>query len=313
MSVEMLTCHETTLQELPELLEILLAHLPDELRKPRINVMVRLYCQEQKQLYRHETKLAHHEIFHWERNGRMVGGLFTMLRPDKTLLALLPTIIAGEPKLTFQGMFKKLIDFSIATDACLIMLLADYQQSADETLLKIFQFQKISNLLYLNSQRVEFPEQFPAKQLTFREYANDYWEEMVTLVEQTYQKTLDFPQLAGLVPTSQILKSYQESHVFEPSLWFFIEYESQVIGALLLTQLEECQYLELTYLGLILEFRGRGFSREIVQFAQFIAKQRDNELIIVSADQNNIPAINTYLRCGFRLHDQKEIYVRFRE
>ncbi|MDR1492123.1 MAG: GNAT family N-acetyltransferase [Planctomycetaceae bacterium] len=313
-NADMPTCHETALQELPELLEILLAHLPDELRQPRIDTTIYLYRQEQKTRCRHfpnETTPTRHEIFHWTRNGKIVGGLFAILRPDKTLLALLPAVVSDEPESTLRLIFEKLMDFSHNVHACPTMLLVDYQQSADEMLLKTFNFQKVSDLLNLNAQQTTFPEHFPAKRLTFRKYTNNDWKKMVTLVEKTYQKTLDFPQLTGLTPTSQILKGYQESHVFEPSFWFFIEYQSQVIGVLLLTQLEEYQYLELTYLGLISEFRGRGFSYEIVQFAQFFAKQQDYEFIIVSADMNNIPAISTYLRCGFHLHDQKEIYVRF--
>jgi len=311
-----LTCHETTLQELPKLLEILLAHLPDELRQLRIDVMVRLYAKEYETLLavqqKHQSSQneTQQEVFHWSRNGKIVGGLFAMPRPDKTLWSLLPAVVSGEPKSTMRRIFEKLNDVAIKTKMLSIMILADYQQSADETLLNEFGYEKLSELLNLNSQRIVFPETFSSSRLRFREYQNENWQEMVALVEKTYQNTLDFPQLCGLVPTHEILKGYQESHVFDPSLWFFVEDESQVIGALLLTQLEEKQHLELTYLGLTPEFRGKGLSHELVRFTQFLARRRNNDYVLVSVDKNNIPALNIYLHNGFHLHDQKEIFVR---
>ena len=241
----------------------------------------------------------------------MIGGAFSMLRPDCTLLTLQPAVVTTEPESTLQLIYKKLFDFAVAKHARLVMLLVDFQQSADETLLGEFGFEKISDLLNLNAERSVFPTHNPSDRLMFHPYKNDLWDRMVALVEKTYKNTLDFPRLTGLVSTESILRGYQESHVFDPSLWFFIEFRSQIIGALLLTQIESTEHLELTYLGLTEEFRGHRFSREIVQFSQFITEQRNNTHLLVAVDAANTPAISTYLRCGFQLHDQKEIFVRF--
>ena len=306
----MLTYHSTTQSQLRELLEILLAHLPDELRQPRIDLTL-CQCEQESTQDTIPHCRTRYEIFHIERNGKMIGGAFSMLRPDGTLLTLQPVVVSMEPETTLRFIYETLIGFAVAEHARLVMLLVDFQQSADEALLDEFGFEKISELLNLNAERVVFPIHCPANRLTFRPYKNEQWDKMVTVVEKTYKNTLDFPCLTGLVPVEYILHGYQECHIFDPSLWFFIEFQSQIIGALLLAQIENTEHLELTYLGLTEEFRGKGFSREIVRFSQFIAGQRNDSHLLVAVDSANSPALNTYLHCDFQLHDQKEIHVRF--
>ena len=313
----MLTYHATTQSQLPELLEILLAHLPDELRQPRIELTL---SGLQTSGFGFQTSDSHnaqtpnqtrYEIFHYERNGEMIGGAFSMMRPDGTLLTLQPAVVPTEPETTLRLIYETLLEVADAENARLVMLLVDFQQSADATLLDEYGFDKVSELLNLNAERAIFPTDCPTNRLSFRPYKNKLWDEMVALVEKTYKNTLDFPRLTGLVPADIILRGYQESHVFDPSLWFFIEYQSQITGALLLSQIDNSEHLELTYVGLTETFRGQGFFREIVHFSQFFAKERNSSHLLVSVDLANIPALNTYFRCGFQIHDQKEIFVRF--
>ena len=305
-----LTFHTTTHSQLLELLDILLAHLPVELRQPRKELTIFAVQASDSSEVRNPYQ-TRYEIFHFERDGKMIGGTFAMLRPDGMLLSLQPTVVSTEPETTLSLIYEKLIDFAIAEKSRLAMVLVDFQQSADETLLDEFGFEKVSELLNLNAERAVFPTNCPANRLTFRPFSNDLWDRMVALVEKTYENTLDFPCLTGHVPAELVLRGYQESHIFDPSLWFFIEYQSKIIGALLLTQIENVEQLELTYFGLIEEFRGRGFACEIVQFSQFIAHQQNDCHLLVAVDSANSPALNTYLRCDFHIHDQKEIYVRF--
>jgi GNAT superfamily N-acetyltransferase len=306
----MLTYHATSLSQLPQLLEILLAHLPDDLRQPRIDLTLQ-QCKQDSDRDTQQQDQTQHLMFHFERNGKMIGGVYSMLRPDGTILTLQPTIVPSEPESSLRLIYETLIEFAATERARLIMQLVDCQQSADETLLDEFGFEKISELLNLNAGRSVFPVQCPVDRLTFRPYKNEQWDRMVALVEKTYNNTLDFPRLTGLVPAADILHGYQESHVFDPSLWFFIEFQSQTLGALLLTQMANMEHFELTYLGLTQEFRGLGFSREIVQFAQFIAGIMNNNHLLAAVDAANTPALNTYLHCHFQVHDRKEIFVRF--
>ncbi|MCL2347498.1 MAG: GNAT family N-acetyltransferase [Planctomycetaceae bacterium] len=311
--------HETTADKLPELLELLFRHLESEERKARVTQLLANY--------EHAAALSSsvrfpvndcpandvnmNSFFHWTRENEIVGGLLTMLRPDGTVLALLPVIAPQEPFQTLRLTFGKLLDYSVSVNARLIMILVDSQQSSDLSLMEEFGFQKVSELMNMSAEQSVFPEIMTPGRLRFRPYTDDCWNEMVALVERTYEKTLDFPRLSGLVPTSEILRGYRESHPFEPSLWFFIEFQRQTIGALLLTQLERAEHLELTYVGLLPEFRGRHFAHEIVRYAQSIARKRQCQFLLVSVDSGNTPALATYVRLRFHVYDRKEIFVRF--
>lgn len=311
----MLTCCETTLSQLPELLEILLAHLPEEMRRVRVEQTVQLYERELRESESHrpaaERELTRHEIFHFERNGKMIGGGFSMLRPDGTLLALQPVVLPSEPESSLRLVYETMLEYAAESQTGMAILLVDFQQTADESALAAFGFKKTSELLNLNAERMVFPTHNPAKRLQFIPYKNEQWPEMVALVDKTYENTLDFPFLTGKASAERILSGYQESHAFNPSLWFFVEFQSKIIGVLLLTQIEQTEHLELTYIGLTQEFRGLDLSREVVQFSQFIAYERHCSHVLVSVDAANIPALSAYLHSGFHIHDQKEIYVRF--
>lgn len=308
---------ETTLTRLPELLEILLAHLPEEYRRSRIEQTFRLYEQELTQLAQQQFPHAksqertRHEVFHFERNGEMIGGCFAMLRPDGTVLAIQPAVLPTEPESSLRLVYETLLEYAVESQARLVMVLVDYQQSADESLLAASGFEKVSELLNLNAERTVFPDDRPTGRLRFVPYENGRWPEMVALVEKTYENTLDFPRLTGIVPAEDILLGYQECHDFDPSLWFFIEFDSTIVGALLLTRIENSEHLELTYVGLLTPFRGLGFAREIVRFTQFVAQTRECSHVLVSVDAANIPALSCYLHNDFHIHDQKEIFVRF--
>ncbi|MDR3196473.1 MAG: GNAT family N-acetyltransferase, partial [Planctomycetaceae bacterium] len=98
--------------------------------------------------------------------------------------------------------------------------------------------------------------------------------------------------------------------IFLPELWFFVRKENQNIGVLLMTDQPEEQ-IELTYMGLIEEVRGRGYSKEIVRFAKRIANLRKRLFLLTSVDEQNINALKTYLSQGFRVWDRKSVYAKF--
>ena len=306
--------HETTADELPDLLELLFRHLESEERKARITQLLANYGRAaalSSNVPFPANDVNINTFFHWTRENEIVGGLLTMLRPDGTVLALLPAAAPQEPFPTQQLIFEKLLDYSVSVNARLIMILVDCRQSADLSLMEEFGFQKVSELINMSAEQSVFPETMTPGRLQFRPYTDDCWDEMIELVERTYERTLDFPLLSGLVPTSEILRGYRESHPFEPSLWFFIEFQRQKIGALLLTQLEQAEHLELTYVGLLPEFRGLHLAHEIVRHAQYVARKRYCQFLLVSVDSENTPALTTYVRLSFHVYDRKEIFVRF--
>jgi ribosomal protein S18 acetylase RimI-like enzyme len=71
------------------------------------------------------------------------------------------------------------------------------------------------------------------------------------------------------------------------------------------------EQIELTYMGLIEEMRGLGFSKEIVRYAKRIAGLRKRLFLLTSVDEQNAAALKTYLSQGFSAWNRKSVYAKF--
>ncbi len=66
---------------------------------------------------------------------------------------------------------------------------------------------------------------------------------------------------------------------------------------------------ELTYIGLVPEFRGRGFGAELLKFAIGRAMSAGVLTMNVSVDVRNTPAMELYARHGFVECDHREVWL----
>jgi len=62
---------------------------------------------------------------------------------------------------------------------------------------------------------------------------------------------------------------------------------------------------------LIESARGQGFSHDIVRFAKAEVCRGNRKLLLTAADEQNVPACQSYLAQGFRAWDRKKVYARF--
>lgn len=299
--------HETSIAECEEVLDFFLSRLPEQARKDRIANLKQTFLLKSKS----EADQGFPGLFHWKREGQILGVLYTFLRPDKTILALPPVVLPDEPPQILEIIYDQLIEYAKLNHSPVVMLLVDNDQELDSVCRPHGGFQKISDLLYLVCESDLFPKKSPAKKLRFIPFCEQDWTKMVALVEETYRQTRDFPRLNGICPTESILNSYREDHPFIPELWFFIEFQDRPVGTLILTELEKSKLFELTYMGIIPEARGKGLAHEIVAFVKFMAGTHGAERLLVSVDIQNDPAIKVYSRHDFQVYDRKEIYARF--
>ena len=135
-------------------------------------------------------------------------------------------------------------------------------------------------------------------------------ERLERVVKETYQNTLDFPDLMQIAPVESVLQGYKVGGLFRPELWFFVQKDGNDIGVLLLTDASP-EAFELTYMGLLESARRQGFSREIVRFAKEMTIREKRPVLLTSVDEKNIPACQTYLSHGFKAWYRKKVYVRF--
>jgi ribosomal protein S18 acetylase RimI-like enzyme len=68
--------------------------------------------------------------------------------------------------------------------------------------------------------------------------------------------------------------------------------------------------LEIVYLGVVPECRGRGIGYALTRQAQWIASLAERERVVLAVDAANRPAISAYETAGFIAWDRRTVLIR---
>ncbi|QEL15331.1 GNAT family N-acetyltransferase [Limnoglobus roseus] len=166
-------------------------------------------------------------------------------------------------------------------------------------------FQNVTRLVFLT--REASPCQSPRGRLQF------HAETVVTpsfaeLLTRTYDGTLDVPELNGRRTGEDILAGYLAACESHPPQWWWVERDGESVGVLLLSPTDDPRTTELTYLGLVPEFRGQGLGREVLRFALAAAGRRS---VCLNVDERNEPALRLYRAANFYEFDRREVFLLF--
>jgi len=298
----MLTITNPTEAELEITLQVAFQHLSPSEFDLRVGAILQQYQLGQIDL---------NGIFQARHKGMLVGAMYAQCRPDGAVMLWVPTMAKGLP---LEPMFESLAQFCRSQNAFAAVALADRDQPFDEqALCSVGQFRFLSDLIHLATEistDESTDEPYRLQFVPLTDYSEDVADRLALLVKNTYDNSLDFPELMQIAPVEHVLKGYQTGALFRPELWFLIQKEGADIGVLLLTDASPEQF-ELTYMGLLESARRQGFSREIVRFAKEITSREKRLLLLTSVDEKNVPACQSYLSHGFKAWERKKVYARF--
>ena len=126
--------------------------------------------------------------------------------------------------------------------------------------------------------------------------------------EETIRRTLegskDVPAVQGALPASEMLAAYRPKGKEVPARWWLAEAGGEAVGCLLLNA--EGETLELKYMGVVPEERGKRLGRALVRKA--IQEGRGFKRIAVTVDEANGAAKAIYLAHGFRVAGRKRLH-----
>ncbi|EMI40424.1 nourseothricin acetyltransferase [Rhodopirellula sp. SWK7] len=143
------------------------------------------------------------------------------------------------------------------------------------------------------------------------------------LVKQTYIDSLDCPPLERFRTVGDIISGYQTATAYSPDQWYIIHEKSTGdsaahhqdarpgVGCLILAQhpgpspLDDgpenpAAVVELVYMGIAPEYRGRGYGQQIMQRITEICQRLSAERLILAVDRDNHPAIAAYRAIGMQ-------------
>jgi ribosomal protein S18 acetylase RimI-like enzyme len=223
-----------------------------------------------------------------------------------------PRLVAGENRTIGHSLAEAVVRDLDNTAIDLAQSLINAPDAETIEVLLHVNFRHIADLLYLSCEAARFPAEFSQPcEIEFEEYTTTKRARLMRLVERTYVNTLDCTALDGARDIDDIINGYQATGAFRPENWFFVRSGGEDVGVLLLADHPTARHWELMYMGLVPEVRGRGWGRQIAQYAQRLGRQARIERILVAVDAANSPAAAAYRGTGFEIWERRAVYLRF--
>lgn len=249
-------------------------------------------------------------ILQAQRGGEVVAAILWTTYPGRTAVISAPGMAESEPLSTAEELFTALISNWRGSHTRLVFANLALNQERFHPALERSGFRFLARLLYLLSTSQDFPSSQPdLPHLRFLPYGRRDPAQFAQTVEQTYVDTMDCPELNGLRDTEDVLAGYRAAGVYSPDLWFFIEHNNEPAGCLILADHPELDQLELVYMGLLPQFRRRGWGRDVVRFAQWMAKLRRRHGLLLAVDTRNTPALKVYLSLKMERLEERNIFL----
>ena len=245
------------------------------------------------------------------RGDMIVGATWGTVIPGRCASVWPPHLVDGEPSTTATQLLCFLEDLFLGAGVRVAQALLAALNHAGVRAMLDHGYRHLTDLAYLGCAASEFPMAPPnTGELVFSPYCERDHQRLLELIDVTYQQTRDCPDLDGMRDTADVLHGYQHVGVFDPNLWFLVQYGTEDVGCLLLADHPAQRQCELIYMGLIPAARGRGWGRVLTRYAQWAARQCQERRLVVAVDVANSPAHVTYLHSGFTAMDCRHLLVR---
>ncbi len=142
--------------------------------------------------------------------------------------------------------------------------------------------------------------------LSFVAVRQPFPEDFSSTLLATHRETRDCPELNTARTPDEICNGFVCSDRAES---YLVRDHGECVGVVLLEPIDAPGAAELTYVGVVPEFRGRGLGAELVKFAIAKVSGAWNAVLNVSVDARNAPAMRLYARHGFAEYDRREVWL----
>jgi ribosomal protein S18 acetylase RimI-like enzyme len=244
------------------------------------------------------------------RNGRLVGAMFSQVTSGKIAMVRLPQLVEGESQATASRLFSATWNFLVQQQVVLAQALLSSTGAEEAALLRLGRLHYLADLLYLVSPKNTFSNTIPIEQLEFKPYCTTSHAQWIEVITATHVESLDCSELKDPRPPDDMLAGYRDAGAFDPNLWLIARYKQQPVGCLLLADHPRHDTMELLYLGLIPEVRGRGWGKQLVRHAQWLTRRAGRRQLVTAVDSANLPAVQTYTAMDFQAWQRRRLYIK---
>lgn len=247
------------------------------------------------------------------RGAEIVGAVWSQVQPGGAAHLWLPQIEKSQAAELRTHLLQAAIK-RLERDVQLVQALLSEENHNDAELLVAAGFTHISDLLYLVSTRLAFPDECPQTGLHFEVFSPQMHDRLARIIEATYEATRDCPQLNGLRSIDDVLAGYRATGRFATKNWVLVresttDQHQDDVGCILLAEHAKGTW-ELVYMGIVPAARGRGFGVELARYAQWHVGQAGGETLVLAVDAANEPAVAIYATAGFTAWERRSVYLR---
>lgn len=145
---------------------------------------------------------------------------------------------------------------------------------------------------------------------TIKTYSQATHADFARAIEASYIDTLDCPGLVGLRQTGQIIQGHKGTGRFDPQHWLaYFDEAGDPIAVLLLAEVAQGSGMELVYLGVAPDYRGKKIGGTLMRYAVSETARLSGTRLYLAVDDRNDPAVRLYTAMGFRASTRKIAYV----
>jgi mycothiol synthase len=245
-----------------------------------------------------------------EEEGKLAWAMLPLLSPGRT--ALLFTSAEWSCESPAAGELVKTVCRDLAgRDVQLAQVLIDPAQLPARRFFALQGFSEIAELNYLNGHppRSAAAAILPPE-MRLENYSPQTHEVFGRAILASYKESLDCPALTGVRHIEDIIAGHKATGEFDPGLWQVLMENSAPVGVLLLSRVVGADSLELVYLGLSPEARGRGLGDLLMRHAMQQVVRQNRRRLSLAVDRRNTPAMKLYFRFGMARLTSKLAMIR---
>ncbi|WP_157605902.1 GNAT family N-acetyltransferase [Schlesneria paludicola] len=249
-----------------------------------------------------------------EADGQVVGAALLMHQLDGVTLVWPPVVScqAPAPAAVEDALMTRMCDEIDRTDSRLAQILLAPGDTAETELIARFGFEHLADLCFmartLSADDVALSPN--DGELEFDTFDDSRADRFASVIERSYQDSLDCPFLDGFRNGRAALVSHRLSGQFDPAGWRLYRQGADDIGITLTNEHPEQNAIELVYFGIVPEFRGQGFGRRILSDSVQAAAFTGRSTMFLAVDCGNIYANNLYGELNFTEVARRQAMVR---
>jgi ribosomal protein S18 acetylase RimI-like enzyme len=245
---------------------------------------------------------------YWQ--SRLCGAVLGQVLVGRAAVVWPPQLAAGQSATLAVELLDELHRQLAVADVCLAQALLEDSASDDAVILRAAGYEHAGDLLYMAAESASLPAELAELPLDMEAWSPANQDRLLDIIEATYRGSLDCPLVDGLRSTNDVLAGYRAVGNFRPEWWLLAQAQGRDVGCLLLADHPEQEQVEIVYLGIAPEHRGRGWGLSLTRHAQWLAYRAGRSRVVLAVDAANRPAIAAYEAAGFVGWDRRSILVR---